>query len=505
MKEIRPYLVVFSAVLSFLSFPPFPFGPLILLSLVPLFYAIEDISPLRAFKYGLLWGLVFYLGLVYYIGWVTVPGMLATVLILSLIPATALWIYIKLIHKGRGLAILFLPAYFLMWNWLLTMSDFNYPWADFGYALGYFNNLIQAADIGGVYLISLFVLVINLLVYVSISPKFDFTEKGRLGLRYLAAAIILIFFGYGIVRKSQLHDPPKSEEITIGLVQGNITKDIKWAPGNLEYSFDKYFELSRKAAQDGVDLLIWPETAIPTYMVQEPRNMAKMRAFVDSLNLPILTGIVYYETLGIEDYNVFNSAIFLKPHQENFQVYSKIHLVPMSEKIPYSDKFRKLRKVQLGQADFSSGREHTIFRDDRINFATLICFESAFPGFARTFTRRGAEMLVVITNDMWFGRTSLYEQHAMMAVFRAIENRVPVVRAANTGISMAIDKRGEILARTGTFEEANLIVKVRPEPASSVYDKIGDVIPQSATVLVLILLVVAFWRSKEYIGRDYAE
>jgi apolipoprotein N-acyltransferase len=505
MKEIRPYLVVFSAVFSFLSFPPFPFGPLILVSLVPLFYAIEDLSPIRAFKYGFLWGTIFHLGLVYYIGWVTVPGMLATVLILSLIPATALWIYIKLLPKGRGFAILFLPAYFLMWNWLLTMSDFNYPWTDFGYALGYFNTLIQAADIGGVYLISLFVLAINLLIYVSISPKFEFNEKGRLGLRYLAATIVLVFFGYGIVRKAQLHDPPKGDEMTIGLIQGNITKDIKWAPGNLNYSFDKYFALSRKAANDGADLLIWPETAIPTYMVQEPANMARMRAFVDSLGLPILSGIVYYETLGIEDYNVFNSAIFLQPHVEDFQVYSKIHLVPMSEKIPYSDRFRKLRKVQLGQADFSSGREHTIFRDDRIRFATLICFESAFPGFARTFTTGGAEMLVVITNDMWFGRTSLFEQHAMMAVFRAIENRVPVVRAANTGISMAINRRGEIQARTGTFEEANLIVKVRPEPASSVYDKIGDVIPQAATALSIVSLAVAFWRRREYIESEYAE
>jgi apolipoprotein N-acyltransferase len=505
MKEIRPYLVVVSAILSFLSFPPFPFGPLILLSLVPLLYAIEDLSPFRAFKYGFLWGLVFHLGLVYYIGWVTVPGMLATVLILSLIPATALSVYVRLLPRGRGLAVLFLPAYLLMWNWLLTMSDFNYPWTDFGYALGYFNNLIQAADIGGVYLISLFVLVINLLVYASISSKFNFKEKGRLGLRFLAAIVILVFYGYGIVRKTQLHDPPKSHEITIGLVQGNITKDIKWAPGNLEYSFNKYFELSRRAAADGAELLIWPETAIPTYLVQEPFNMAKIRAFVDSLDLPILSGIVYYTTRAVNDYNVFNSAILLIPDQKDFQVYSKIHLVPMSEKIPYSETFRKLRKVQLGQADFSSGRAHTIFRDDRIKFATLICFESAFPGFARTFAEKGAEMLVVITNDMWFGRTSLFEQHAMMAVFRAIENRIPVVRAANTGISMAIDKRGEILSRTGTFEEANLIVKVRPEPSSSIYNRIGDVIPQSATVMALILLVIAFWRRREYIGKDYAE
>jgi apolipoprotein N-acyltransferase len=505
MKELRPYLVVVSAVLSFLSFPPFPFGPLMLISLVPLFLAIEDIAPYRAFKFGFLWGLVFHLGLLYYIAWVTVPGMIATVLILALIPATALWIFTKLMPKSRGLALLFIPSYFLMWNWLLTKSDLNYPWTDFGYALGYFPNMIQAADLGGVYLISLLVFVINLLVYVSISNKFDFNEKGRAGLRYLAVTIILVFFIYSVVRIPQLHDPPKSDEITVGLIQGNVTKDLKWEPGNLQYSFDRYFDLSRQAVKAGAKILIWPETAIPTYLVQEPPNMTKMRTFVDSLNVPILTGICYYETVAPKDYNVFNSAIFLIPHREDFKVYSKIHLVPMSEKLPFSERYRKLREIRLGQADFSSGREQTIFRTDSTNFATLICFESVFPGFARSFTRKGAEMLVVITNDMWFGQTSLYEQHAMMAVFRAIENRVPVVRAANTGISMAIDKRGRILARSGTFTEAYLIVKVRPEPARSVYNSMGDVVPQAATVIALIALVVAFGKRNEYIVRQYAE
>ncbi|HBC45587.1 MAG TPA: apolipoprotein N-acyltransferase [candidate division Zixibacteria bacterium] len=505
MKEIRPYLVVFSAVLSFFSFPPFPFGPLMLISLVPLILAVEDIPPYRAFKFGFLWGMVFHLGLLYYIGWVTVPGMIATVLILALLPATTLWIYNKLISKNKSLAVLFIPAYFLMWNWLLTKSDLNYPWIDFGYALGYYPTLIQAAEIGGVYLITLLVFVINLLVYVSVSDKFEYSEKGRANLRYLAVAFVLAFFIYGLIRVPQLHDPPRNDEITVGLIQGNVTKDLKWEPGNLSYSFDRYFDISRQAVRDGAKLLIWPETAIPTYLVQEPPNMARMRAFVDSIGVPVLTGIVYYETVAIQDYNVYNSAILLTPHQEKTTIYHKMHLVPMSEKLPFSEHYRKLRQIRLGQADFSSGQEQTIFRTDSVNFATLICFESVFPGYTRSFARKGAEMLVVITNDMWFGRTSLFEQHAMMAVFRAIENRIPVVRAANTGISLAVDKRGRIIAKSPIFKEDYLIVKVRPEASRSVYNRIGDVIPQAATVIAMISMVIAFWRRKEYIERQYAE
>ncbi len=120
----------------------------------------------------------------------------------------------------------------------------------------------------------------------------------------------------------------------------------------------------------------------------------------------------------------------------------------MSERIPFSERYKILRDIHLGQADFSSGRQQTVFTLDGERFGTLICFESAFPGFTNDYARMGATFLVIITNDMWFGRTSLFEQHAMMAVFRAIENRIPVLRAGNTGISLAVDKRGKLLTKS---------------------------------------------------------
>lgn len=504
MKEIRPYLIVISAILSFLSFPPFPFGPLIFVTLALFLYSVEDLPPWEAFKYGYLWGMVFHLGLLYYIGWVTVPGMIATVLILSLIPAVTCLVFVKLYSRNSALALVFVPAFFLAWNWLLTKSDLNYPWTDFGYALSYFLPLIQAAELGGVYLISLLIIVVNLFVYRSISPRMGLSSASRRGSQYIAVLIVIALYFYGQVRLSHQKEESGTRDLTVALIQGNVTKDIKWNPNALQYSFDRYFELSRKAAAVGAELIIWPETAIPTYLAQEPANMAKVKAFVDTLNLPVLTGVVYYETVGPEEYDVFNSAIFLTPHNPGFGLYSKIHLVPMSEKIPFSERYRKLREIRLGQADFSSGRDMTIFHSEKADFSTLICFESTFPRFASEFCRRGAEMLVVITNDMWFGKTSLFEQHAMMAVFRAIENRVPVVRAANTGISMAIDKWGNIQAKSGIFKEEYLVVDVYPEESSSLYNRIGDVIPQAAFVITLVSLAVAFWRRRKHIEVRYA-
>jgi len=505
MKEIRPYLVVFSAVLTFLSFPPFPFGPLIFISLVPLLYAIDGLAPHRAFKFGFLWGVIFFLGLVYYIGWVTVPGMIATVLIMALIPATAFWIYSRLVVRWPYLALAFIPAHFLTWNWLFTKSDLNYPWGDFGYSLSYYLPLVQAADIGGVYLISLAIIVVNLLIFASISSRFTKNEGRAVLPRLVAAMIILSLYLYGDMRITDLRKETATKEVAVGLIQGNITKDIKWDRGSLEISFDRYLSLSRKAVDDGAELLIWPETALPTYLAQEPQNMARITTFVDSIGVPLLTGVVYYRTDPLGGYIFYNSAILLEPGRPGYQLYSKVHLVPMSEKIPFSGKIRKLKDIELGQANFSSGDSMTVFNLDNIDFSTLICFESAFPGYTRQFTRLGAKFLVVITNDMWFGRTSLFEQHAMMAVLRAIENRLPIVRAANTGISMAIDKTGKILARSGTFREEYLIVTIAPESSRSIYNRIGDIIPRTSAVIAMFCLIIAFLKKKEYIYETYVE
>jgi apolipoprotein N-acyltransferase len=128
----------------------------------------------------------------------------------------------------------------------------------------------------------------------------------------------------------------------------------------------------------------------------------------------------------------------------------------------------------------------------------VICIESVYPGYCREFAQKGAEFLAVITNDMWFGRTSLLEQHAMMSVFRAVENRIPVVRSANTGISMAIDKWGRIMAKSDIFTIEYLVSEIHPEKSNSVYGRIGDIIPKISLALALISLIIAIIRRKGY-------
>lgn len=498
MDKTRPYFIILSAVASVFCFPPFRFGPLIFVTLVPLFLAIEDLSPSKAFKWGFIWGFIFYFGYLYYIAWVTVPGMLATVAILSLVPATAFWIYVRILKKSPGVAIVFLPTYFLAWNWLLTMSDLNYPWTDLGYALGYYTPFIQAAEIGGVYLISLVILIVNLSIYASLSKKFQYSMNARSWLRFGSVILIGVLFFYGSWRLNGAPPVGKEGGLKVGLLQGNMTIEVKWKPEYLKENIQRYFDLSRKAAAEGAQLIVWPETATPTYLVQYRGQFRRFKEFVDSLGVPILTGTPYYQTVGPEKYIYFNSAILAKPGQEGYKIYKKIHLVPMSEKIPFSGRFKILKEIRLGQADWSSGSEQTIFTLGKYNFATVICIESVYPGYCRGFAQKGAEFLVVITNDMWFGRTSLLEQHAMMSVFRAVENRIPVVRSANTGISMAIDKWGRIMAKSDIFTEEYLVSEIHPEKSVSVYEKIGDIIPKASLVLAVVSILIAIIIRKRY-------
>ena len=491
-------LVIFSAIATLLSFPPFPFGPLIFISLVPLYYAIEDFQPFRAFRYGMLWGVIFFLGYLFYIAWVTIPGMIATVLILSLFTALACMFFVKLLSKNKIIALLFVPSWFVTWNWLFTMSDFNYPWADIGYALGYFTRLIQAADIGGIYLISLAILVSNMLLYASISPKINMSSSKRYASWAMSICIVGLLLIYGTIRLNNADNENYSDGIKVGVIQGNVTADVKWKPDKLNISFERYFGLSTQAANDGAEIIFWPETAIPAYLVQDRRRYRTVKSFVDNLKIPVLTGIPYYEEIKPREYIYYNSALYLEPDKDEYGLYKKIHLVPMSEKIPLSGRYKILKEIRLGQADWTSGEEYTMFEFKDYKFATVICIESVFPGFCREFAQRGAQFLVVITNDMWFGNTPLMEQHSLISVFRAIENRLPVVRAANTGVSLIIDKWGRIINKSDIYKEQYLSEKIYPENSKSIYGKFGNLIPKLTSIITLFALIIAFRKSSKY-------
>jgi apolipoprotein N-acyltransferase len=257
--------------------------------------------------------------------------------------------------------------------------------------------------------------------------------------------------------------------------------------------------MTEQAINQGVDLVIWPETATPFYFTSKPKLFKRVKDIVDSSRVSILTGTPQYEVVGPGEYIYFNAAALISPDVDSLVMYEKIKLVPMSERIPFSGRFKVLKEVRLGQADFSSGRYRIVFSLPDTKFSTVICFESAFPAYCADFCRKGAEFLVVITNDMWFGPSSLPYQHAYMSLVRAIENRVPIARCANTGVSMFIDKWGRVTGETKMMTKALVYGTIKPETSTSIYNTIGDVLPRTCTIMsVIMIIAVAIFKRGKY-------
>jgi apolipoprotein N-acyltransferase len=264
------------------------------------------------------------------------------------------------------------------------------------------------------------------------------------------------------------------KDIKIALLQGNIPPDVKWNPDSLEHNFEVYAEMSRDVASKGVDLIVWPETASPCYLVHEPLYFNWVRSLADSLNTHLVVGSNDFEILGHQKYVYYNSALFFKPGGNFPDAYYKLQLVPFSERIPFNDKVHIMDKIELGSADFSPGQEFVIFQHPKGKFASLICFEIVFPNLVREFVKRGADFLVNITNDAWFGKTHGPFQHARIAVFRAIENRISIARCANTGISMFVDPFGRTTEVTPLFVRRDVVGGLALKKEKTFYTVNGD-------------------------------
>ncbi len=270
---------------------------------------------------------------------------------------------------------------------------------------------------------------------------------------------------------------------------------MRWEPGSKEENLERYLELTEKAMKNKPELVIWPESAVNTYLrLDEPIRKTLFNA-VKEKNFYLLTG-----TLDSRKGKDFNSAFLISPEGEILQTYDKMHLVPYGEFVP-GGRFPFLKRLATkfiisaaGFApDFSPGKNWTIFSLPAENFATLICFEDIFPGLSRGFTKKGANFLVNITNDSWFGSSGA-SQHFAISTLRAVENRRYLLRAANTGVSGVIAPSGKILKKVGKngktiFVSGFLDAEIQPSSSLSFYTKFGDA-PLMLFCLGLIIVLL---------------
>ncbi|MCI0531031.1 MAG: apolipoprotein N-acyltransferase, partial [candidate division Zixibacteria bacterium] len=489
-------LILLSAVLFSFSFPPSPFPFLSYFSLVPLLFLLESTPPSKAFRYSYLFGVITNILLLYWIIWqsfygeyLVLPGSIAAYFILALYPAAWGWLLSTLRQMHRA-ALWSAPFLWVGLEYLRGLGQIGFPWIDLGYSQTNYLSIIQFATLTGIYGVSFWVVTLNLLIYHLLKARRHPKLAPIFGLGIVILFGLPYFYG-----RNELKKETSGQNLKVALIQGNIDLNLKWDPEFLDYNFETYDSLTREAGRDSVDLVVWPETACPCFLEKEPVYLNKVEALTRQINCDLVTGTDDYFTLGPERYRFYNSAFYLTPDSGLTRKYHKMALVPFAERIPYMGDMKAFNQIQLGQANFSSGPELELFDSRSGRLAPLICFEIAFPDLVRKAVRSGADYLVNITNDGWFGRTAGPYQHAAMSKMRAVENRISIARCANSGISQAVDPYGRVLAKTSLFERTKLVAKIPKRTSTTFFTKHGPWLGQISLALTL-MAVVAIIRRK---------
>lgn len=470
-----------SGVLLAVSFPLPGLSILAWCALVPLLVAIGQQSARNAFRLGFCTGFVSFVGILYWLNIVMttygkLPLPVSVVLTLILSAYLALFIAIpsylgrRAEDAGIPLAVslpLFWVAGELLRSFLLT----GFPWASLGYTQYRTLPLIQIADLTGVYGLSFLIVLGNvallrLALWIRARNGVPFPYRETVVLLLLLALTV----GYGFFR---LNQPDGGKRLRVALAQGNIPQDVKWDPAFQETTVATYERLSRKAGTGSIDLLVWPESALPFFYQTEEQYAARVQRLARELQASLVVGSPAFRKEG-DALRYLNSAFLLGPTGETLGRGDKFHLVPFGEYVPLARLLPFVHKLVVGIGDFSPGEAITPLAAPFGKLGVLVCYEGIFPEISREFARKGAQLLVIVTNDAWYGRSSAPYQHFSMAVFRAVENRVPLVRAANTGITALIDSRGHVRGMTGLFSEALLTGEVRLGNGDTIYSRFGD-------------------------------
>jgi apolipoprotein N-acyltransferase len=369
------------------------------------------------------------------------------------------------------------PALWAAIDYLRTLGDLAFPWAFLGYTLTPLLPLAQLASVTGVWGLTFIIVTGNTLTWQLILNVFHGSaQKKRLFPLTVFISILLIIGIGGWLRLRSIR-LMQGNRVKISLLQPNIDQ-FRWSNDMLDTAFAVCESLMVASSTAEPDLMVLPESAFLCYITHRRNYQNRLRAAIRRAGTPLIFGSLdwrYRASGSPYETDVFNSAFFANTGDLYFRPYHKMILVPFSEAIPFEGLFPLLSRVNLGEADFRRGSEETVFAIRAgIRAAPFICYECIFPDFVRRRARRGINLMVNITNDGWFGRSSGPYHHAMMARMRSIENGISLARCANSGITMFVDPSGAVRGTTPLYTKAILTRTLKLSTAWSVYRMLGD-------------------------------
>ena len=469
---------ILAGVLSGLSFYRPELSFLIWFSLALLFFVIKGNSYKPAFFYSYAAGFTHFIIVIFWIGYVTKLGLFLLVLYLSLYWALFAVLSRRFIDsKEAPLVVSFI---WVILEYVRTVFG-GFGWALFGYSQSRFLQLIQVSDLLGPWPISFLIVYFNAILFGIFDKKNKIILKKHL---LLFTVLLLFVLTYGFLSLENKY--PSERGLKISIIQPNIPQAKKWDPlfyGDIK---DTLGELARISREDS--LLILPEASWPHVVNKE--NQEDLEDFVKRNHRDLVIGVVEQKRNGH-----YNSSFLMSKNGNIENKYRKINLVPFGEYVPFR-KFLSFIEVITNFSDISRGQELVIFPYKGFRMANLICFEDIFPRFVSRFVQKGADILINITNDAWFNGHPQAYQHLQIAVFRAVEQRRYLIRAANTGISCVISAKGEITdsvkaGNNDVFVRGVLTEEVYPVSKITVYNKIGDVFVYIGLIFLLVYTFAA--------------
>ena len=494
-------LAVLSGALLALSFPHYGHFAVAWIALVPLLVAITQTTSVKhALTVGLVTGAVHFAGTVYWIAQVMVEyGGLARpvawvvhallIAYLALFPALFATVTAFLYRRLGPGALLYTPAVWVTTELGRLYLFTGFPWELLGYSQTAFLPLAQTASLVGVLGVSALVVLVNgALAYAVVGDRRQAWRP--LG---VVAAVVLASVVFGAWRLSDGSLVRAGTPLRVAALQGNVAQDDKWNPVLQNAILADYLDLTRHAAGDGAELIVWPEAAAAFAFGGDARSEA-VRAVARATGAHLLVG----STLVTTDLDIryYNAAFMVDPEGATAGVYQKQHLVPFGEYVPLRRALFFVSPLVETVADFSAGPGPRTLPVAGLPVSTAICYEIIYPGLVRDFVVSGSQLLTTITNDAWYGRSSAPHQHFQQATMRAIEQGRFLVRAANTGISGVIDPYGRVLTRTPLFEPAMVVEDVRLLDGLTVYARIGDAPAYACAALTLMVLWVGRARGR---------
>jgi apolipoprotein N-acyltransferase len=378
-------------------------------------------------------------------------------------------------------------------EWLRGIIFPAFGWNGLGIAQHANIALIQIADITGVGGISFLIAMANLMLAATLKRLWLELGRGARRPHYdfaLTIALVALSWTYGI--RHLFDKAPASVELSFAAIQASIPQDVR---NNPEFEMDvleTYKNQTLAAIAMRPDLILWPESSTPSPLLGHQYTWDLVRDLAAQHSGDLLLGTVHWGKEGD-----FNSIALLTKQGTEAQLHHKIHLVPFGEYVPLREEFPLLARIvgDLVPDDFDPGKNFTLLelQSRPLKLGPLVCFEDTLGDLARHFARLGAQAFVVVTNDGWFLESAGSLQHLRNALFRCVENNIPMIRAANTGVTCSIDRHGvvrEILSDPSgsTFQPGILFSKISaPEnPSPTFFARYGEVFSIACLVVTAL-------------------